>query len=106
MIKIMVRYRVKSDEVETVREAIGEFVDAIAEHEPNTIYGSLLADDGVSFVHAMAFPDAEAEESHRTADHTKRFVEVLYPRCDQEPQVTTLPVGGSTRRGGGATWPT
>ncbi len=101
MIKKMVRYRVTANEVEAVREAIGEFVDAIAEHEPNTIYGSLLADDGVSFVHAMAFPDAEAEQRHRTAEHTKRFVELLYPKCDQEPQITTLRVVGSTKRGGG-----
>ena len=101
MIKKMVRYRVKADEVEAVRKAIGEFVDAMAEHEPNTIYGSLQADDGVSFVHAMAFPDAEAEEFHGTAEHTKRFVEVLYPKCDQEPQFTTFKVIGSTKRGGG-----
>ena len=101
MIKKMVRYRVKTEEVEAVRAAIGEFVDAIAEHEPNTIYGSLLADDGVSFVHAMAFPDAEAEERHRQAEHTKRFVEALYPKCDREPQFTTFQVIGSTKRGGG-----
>ncbi len=101
MIKKMVRYRVKADEVVAVRKAIGEFVDAIAEHEPNAIYGSLLADDGVSFVHAMAFPDAEAEERHRKAEHTKRFVELLYPKCDQEPQFTTFRVIGSTKKGGG-----
>ncbi len=101
MIKKMVRYRVTANEVEAVRDAIAEFVDAIAEHKPNTIYGSLMADDGVSFVHAMAFPDAEAEEAHRTAAYTKRFVEVLYPKCDQEPQFTTVQVVGTTKRGGG-----
>ena len=101
MIKKMVRYRVKADEVGAVRAAIEEFVDAIAEHEPNTIYGSLLADDGVSFVHAMAFPDAKAEERHRTAEHTERFVELLYPKCDQEPQFNTFQVIGTTKRGGG-----
>ena len=74
MIKKMVRYRVKADEVVAVRKAIGEFVDAIAQHEPNAIYGSLLADDGVSFVHAMAFPDAEAEERHRKAEPLGHFL--------------------------------
>ena len=48
------------------------------------------ADDGVTFFHVMAFPDEDAEEAHRTAAHTMRFVEELYPRCEEEPIFHTL----------------
>ncbi len=101
MIRKIVQYRVKPDAVEVVRTAITNFVKAIVANEPDTIYGSLVAEDGLTFFHAMAFPDEVAERRHRNAEHTKRFVEVLYPKCDQEPQFTAFQVIGTTKGGGG-----
>ena len=70
-------------------------------HEPDTIYGSLVADDGLSFFHAMAFPDEAAERRHAQADYTKRFVDVLYPNCVSPPEFTAVRVIHSTKRGAG-----
>jgi quinol monooxygenase YgiN len=60
--------------------AIREFVAAL-DGEPGTqVYLSLReAGDPTRFLHVMVFADAEAEERHRHAAHTRRFVELLYP---------------------------
>ena len=101
MVRVHVSYRVKPSAVETVRQAIVEFVDSVRANEPATIYGAFATEDGRSFVHAMAFPDEETEQRHRTAEHTKKFVSVLYPNCEEEPEITKLDLVRSTKKGGG-----
>ncbi len=101
MVRKIVRYRVKSDAVQMLQEAIREFVDAVAQHEPDTIYGALVADDRSTFIHCMAFPTQGAEERHRRADYTKRFVEELSPLCEEEPVFSTFHVVRSTKKGTG-----
>ncbi len=101
MIKKIVRYRVKPQEVDAVRTAITEFVNAVKENEPETVYGSLQAEDGVSFVHAMAFADESAERQHRAAAYTNQFFEILYPRCEEAPEFITVNVLSSTKKGAG-----
>ena len=66
-------------------------------HEPETIYGALVAEDGVTFIHCMAFPTPEAEGRHRQAEYTKRFVEEPSPLCDEEPVLSTVHVGRTTK---------
>lgn len=101
MIRQLAQYRVKPDAVEPVKRAVTEFVDAIRTNEPNTIYGAFIAADGRSFFHAMAFPDERAEKAHQSAAHTKKFVELLYPNCEDEPQFIPLNLVRSTKKGGG-----
>ena len=101
MIKKIVQYRVKPEKIDNVKAAISEFVDAVKSNEPDTIYGSLVAGDGVTFMHAMAFPDAAAEKLHREAPYTKQFVEVLYSSCEQDPEFVDVMVLRSTKKGGG-----
>ncbi len=101
MIKKIVRYRVKPDKVADVNAAIIEFVDAVRSNEPDTIYGSLVASDGLTFLHAMAFPNDGAERLHREASYTQRFVEALYPNCEHEPEFVDVTVVRSTKKGGG-----
>jgi quinol monooxygenase YgiN len=101
VIRLLVRYRVHPEAAGKVREAIATFVDAVRANEPDTIYGALAAEDGVSFVHAMAFPDEGAEERHRAAPYTRAFVDALYPACEARPEFTRLEVVRSTRKGGG-----
>ncbi len=38
----------------------------------------------------MSFENEEAEEKHKTAAHTMKFVEVLYPLCEVGPMFTEL----------------
>ncbi len=101
MIRKIVQYRVKPDAVEVVRTAITNFVKAIVANEPDTIYGSLVAEDGLTFFHAMAFPDEVAERRHRNAEHTKRFVDVLQTNCEEAPKLTGVSVFQSTKKGSG-----
>lgn len=97
MIKKLAHYRIRPETAADVRAAIDEFVAAVQREEPDTIYAALVAPDGVSFVHAMAFPDAAAESRHRQAPHTRRFTDVLYPRCEQPPEFTEVAVIATTR---------
>ncbi|MEX0647324.1 MAG: hypothetical protein WD139_06035 [Balneolaceae bacterium] len=38
----------------------------------------------------MAFPDETAQKLHQTADYTKKFVDILYPHCEKEPEFTPI----------------
>jgi quinol monooxygenase YgiN len=86
----MARYKVHRDKLQIVRKAITEFVEAIAKNEPETIYEANQADDELTFIHIASFPDEVAETIHRKAEYTDRFVEVLYPCCEQLPEFLEL----------------
>ena len=90
MLRKIVRYRVHRDKLEKVKEDVSEFVKAVSENEPQTVYEAYQADDTVSFFHMMSFPDADAERSHRIASYTMRFVAALYPNCDEPPAFADL----------------
>ena len=47
----------------------------------------------------MAFPDHEAERAHQTAEHTTRFVEILYPNCEEAPSFVDLTLSKSADHG-------
>ena len=90
MIRKMATYKIRKENLERVKEAIREFVEAIDKNEPDTIYDAYQADDGLTFIHLALFPDEPTEQVHRKAEYTDRFVEVLYPCCDELPQFTDL----------------
>ena len=85
MIRKIAQYRVRPESIEAAKAAVTEFVDAVVRHEPGTIYDAYLADDGVTFVHVMAFLDAEAEAAHRRASYTGKLFQALRACCDREP---------------------
>jgi quinol monooxygenase YgiN len=74
------RFVVRADSRADCEAAIREFVAAV-DREPGTqVYLSLSeAGDPTRFLHVMVFADADAEERHRHAAHTRLFVERLYP---------------------------
>lgn len=82
MIPKLAQYKVRQAEVPVVQQAISKFVKAIAQNEQATTYEAYQCADGVSSLHIMAFLDSPAERKHQTADDTRKFVEVLYPRCE------------------------
>lgn len=90
MIHKMARFTVKPEQLGQVERVIREFVEAVDENEPDTIYRAYRRGDSRAFLHFMAFPDAEAEERHREAPYTHRFVEKLYPKCEMEPEFEVL----------------
>jgi quinol monooxygenase YgiN len=85
MIRKLASYRIDPESLEEVKQAIEDFVAAIARKEPETIYEAYRVADGMSFLHLMTFPDQDAEKLHQAAPHTKRFVDILYPLCEEQP---------------------
>ncbi|HSW37798.1 MAG TPA: antibiotic biosynthesis monooxygenase [Candidatus Saccharimonadales bacterium] len=90
MVAKIVRYKAKPHEVTEVAQAIKDFLVAIAKHEPDTDYQALQMTDGVSFIHTMRFKDEAAMQKHANADYTLKFTDVLYPRCEVEPEFSDV----------------
>ncbi len=90
VIRKIAEYRVKLGKIGEAEQAIKAFVAAIAAEEPQTIYSAYRKDDGLSFIHFMAFPNQEAETTHQRAAYTLKFVEALYPNCEEQPRFTDL----------------
>ena len=98
-IHIMAIYKVKSDKADVVRLAVSEFIDAVRENEPGTLfYESYQGKDDLSFFHIMTFENALAEELHRQTPHMADFVKKLYPCCVEEPGFVELEMVGSNVR--------
>ena len=86
----MARFRVRPAEVAAVEKAIIAFVAKVAD-EPGTLrYESFREEDGVSYVHVMAFADDAAEEAHMQSQHKKDFVAAIYGKCEVQPVYTDL----------------
>ncbi len=74
-IHMMAIYQAKEDKVDDVRLAVTEFIDAVKENEPGTLfYESYQGKEDLSFFHIMTFEDALAEELHRQTPHMAIFV--------------------------------
>ena len=98
MINKKVYYKINPGSLEKVKAAIDEFVNAIAEKEINTNYCSYQkVEDETAFIHVMSFASKEDEELHRNAEHTKKFVEILYPECVEGPIFEELNVISSVK---------
>lgn len=90
MIRKITQYKVKEDKLIEVENAIQRFVNAIAQAEPETHYAAYRTEVPTDFIHTMAFKDEAAETQHQQADYTLRFVEVLYPNCEEQPRFRDL----------------
>ena len=98
-IHMMAIYHVKPDKIEEVRLAVTEFIDAVKENEPGTLfYESYKGKDDLSFFHLMTFENALAEELHRQTPHMAAFVQKLDPNCEDEPGFVELDLVGSNVR--------
>jgi quinol monooxygenase YgiN len=75
-------FRVKEGEVKRVARAIEAFVRAIGRSEPDTLWYASYRTGERDFFHLMTFKSGAAEQRHAAAPYTKRFVAVLYPRCE------------------------
>ncbi len=98
MVHRLAQYRVRPGKVEEVKQIVAAFVAAIAAHEPKTIYHAYQAEDHISFLHVMSFPDEAAEEAHSAASYTERFAAELYPVCEAGPSFTHLSLVHGTGR--------
>ncbi len=91
-------YKINPGSLEKVKNAIDIFVNEIAEKEIHTNYCSYQkAEDETAFIHIMSFKTKDDEELHRNAEHTRKFVEVLYPECVEGPIFEELNVISSVK---------
>lgn len=93
MIKHMVvRYKVKEAKLDEAKDAIVEFVDAVKSNEPATLVYQVFQDniDPLIVFHFMIFEDEYAQTLHRKSSYVKKFVDVIYPLCAEEPVFTGL----------------
>ena len=98
-IHMLALYRVRKEKVREVREAVAEFVAAVRENEPGTLFYEAYQGRGdVSFFHIMTFEDGESEEAHRQTPHMEIFAGKLYPHCEEEPGFVDLDLIGSNVR--------
>ena len=89
---MMVRYKLKNDKIEEAKEAVVEFVDAVKTNEPGTFIYQVFEDnaDSLIFIHFMIFEDEYAQTIHRKSSYVKKFVDLIYPLCAEEPAFTGL----------------
>ncbi len=98
-VHMMAIYQVKEDKVDDVRFAATEFVEAVKENEPGTLfYESYQGKGDLSFFHLMTFENKVAEELHRKTPHMTAFEVKLYPNCEDEPVFVELELVGSNVR--------
>jgi quinol monooxygenase YgiN len=90
MISKIAHYTVKSDELDAADAAVGRFLHQVTTNEPQTHYQAFRICGTLSFVHLMQFPDAVAEQHHKQAYYTQKFVEELYPHCSVTPYFENL----------------
>lgn len=90
MISKIAEYKVRGDDIETVVAAIKKFTAAVEENEPDTQYSAYRREESDEFIHFMTFPDEAAEKDHAKSHYTEQFVNVLYPRCTDQPVFTDI----------------
>jgi quinol monooxygenase YgiN len=93
----MARYTVRQDKLKEVRAALAEFVAAIREHEPRTLYVVFREPGQPVFVHLMAFEHEAAERRHIQSRYNDLFVKRVYPCCRDRPVFTELDLHGASR---------
>ncbi len=89
-IHVGVRFAIEPAAQAVVDAAIADFVAHIQANESGTLLYRSLAEDEqpTRYLHVMSFADEAARERHRNSDAVRKFVDILYPRCIEEPVFT------------------
>jgi hypothetical protein len=95
MKRVMVRYKVKLDQVETNEALVRAVFDELQRTKPAGFgYATFKLDDGVSFVHIVQEADGE-RNSLADVKAFAEFREGIRDRCDEPPVATELHEVGS-----------
>jgi hypothetical protein len=96
MRQVMVRYRVKPDQVERNEQLVRAVYEELHRADPAGLhYTTFRVEDGVSFVH-LAVTETSENPLPRL-DSFKEFQRQIDDRCDESPVVTELTEIGSFR---------
>ena len=103
MTRLMVRYKVRPEEVAANERAIeGVFAQLWERSLPGVRYASFKLEDGVSFVHIFTGEAEGDRETMRDLPAFKAFAAGVRERCEEQPVVTRLDEVGSYRMFGDA----
>jgi hypothetical protein len=98
MPQVMIRYKVKRDQVERNVELLRAFFAELASLRPDGLrYASFQLDDGVSFVHFVETESGPGPLPRLAA--FQRYRRTIADRCDEPPVMTQLNEVGSFRFG-------
>ena len=96
--RVMVRYKVKPDQVEANEALVRAVFDELHREQPAGFgYGTFKLDDGVSFVHIVDERDDDEGNSLSGVKAFAKFREAIRDRCDEPPVATGLHEVGSFR---------
>ena len=99
MRQVMVRYRVKPDQVERNAELVRAVYEELHGTQPDGFrYATFRLDDGVSFMHVATVDTEDGRTPLSKLDAFQRFQENIRERCDEPPAVTQLEAIGSYRQ--------
>jgi hypothetical protein len=97
MKQLMVRYKVKPEQVATNEQLVRDvYAELARSHTDGLRYATFKLDDGVSFVH---FAVHGAENPLQQIEAFHRFQRGIRDRCDEPPVVAELEEIGSYRFG-------
>ena len=97
MKRVMVRYKLKPDQVETNEALVRAVFDELHSEAPTGFgYATFKLDDGVSFVHIVDEEDGEGSSLSDVKAFAK-FREAIRDRCDEPPVASELHEIGSFR---------
>ena len=83
------RYRIQPNARGPVEEAMRTFAAYVAEELPDSRWTTYRErGDDAAYVSVIGADDGPADERHRKADGTKRFVDALYPKLDGDVAFT------------------
>ncbi|MGH8798074.1 MAG: hypothetical protein ACREXI_13525 [Caldimonas sp.] len=96
--KHMIRYKLKADCVaENERLAAAVYRELEAQPPPGLHYATFRLDDGVSFVHLVAYDDPGHSDALTGLASFKAFAAGVKDRCEEPPLRTELHEIGSYR---------
>jgi len=90
---------VRDDAQEFCQKAVGDFVDYVREHEPDTLlYTALQEKENPNhFLHYFIFRDEIARDLHANSDAVNHFTSILYPNLVAPVEFTEYNLFASTK---------
>jgi hypothetical protein len=98
MRRVMVRYKVKANQVAKNEELVRAVYEELHRLNPAGLrYATFRLDDGVSFVHLSVTDTDDGTSPLLTLEAFKRFQENIDDRCEERPAVAPVDEIGSYR---------
>jgi hypothetical protein len=96
MMKRMIRYKIKADQVaENERLVLGVYDELKRLRPAGLRYATLRLDDGASFVHLVSYDEGANAETLTSLPSFKAFVAGIRQRCEEAPVTSDLTAIGA-----------